>query len=162
MCWTQPGRQGFPANGVAPSRVAWARTRHTFDHMPDYRDLTDLQLALLGVLWERREATIGEVHDALSVRTPVTRKTIATLLSRLEKRGVVRRTARGNENIYSVAVTRRVVLVSRMMAMLGAVFEAPSTSAAPNLVGRGDVRAGDVARLRALLRKVERDIRGDR
>jgi predicted transcriptional regulator len=129
--------------------------------MPDYRDLTDLHLTLLGVLWERREATIGEVYDAVNGYTPVTRKTIATLLSRLEKRGVVRRRARGNENIYAAAVSRRAVLVSRMMAVLGAVFEAPTTSAAPHLVGRGDVRAGDVARLRKLLRKAERDIRGD-
>lgn len=143
-------------------RVAVRRAACTLYPMPDFRDLTDLQLALLGVLWERREATIGEVHDALGGHTPVTRKTIATLLSRLEKRGVVRRSARGNENIYSAAVSRRVVLVSRMMAMLGAMFESPTDSGAPKLVGRGDVRAGDVARLRALLRKAERDIKGDR
>lgn len=129
--------------------------------MTDYRDLTDLQLALLGVLWERDEATIGEVYDALGKHTPVSRKTIATLLFRLEKRGVVRRRARGTEHIYSAAVSRRVVLVSRMVAMLGAVFEGPGSSAAPHLLRRGDVRAGDVARLRALLRKAERDIRGD-
>ena len=47
------------------------------------------------------------------------------------------------------------------LSMLGAVFS-PKESAAPNLVGRRDVRPGDVARLRALLRKAERDIRGDK
>src|SRR5512140_1626633 len=125
--------------------------------MPDYRDLTDLQLALLGVLWDRREATIGEVHESLRDHTDVTRKTVATLMSRLEKRGVVRHRTVGNEGVYTATVSRRVVLISRMVAVLGAVFESP----APHIVERGEVRAGDVARLRSLLRKAERDIRGD-
>ncbi len=128
--------------------------------MPEYRDLTDLQLALLGVLWDRRAATIAEVHEALQAHTPVTRKTVATLMSRLEKRGVVRRRTRGNEGVYSATVSRRAVLVSRMMAVLGAVFETPARKPAPHMVERGDVRTGDVAWLRALLRKAERDIRG--
>jgi BlaI family penicillinase repressor len=129
--------------------------------MPDYRDLTDLQLALLGVLWDRREATIGEVYDSLRDHTGVTRKTVATLMSRLEKRGVVRHRTVSNEGVYTATVSRRAVLISRMVAVLGAVFESPTKRPAPHAVERGEVRAGDVARLRALLRKAERDIRGD-
>jgi predicted transcriptional regulator len=127
----------------------------------DYRDLTDLQLALLGVLWDRREATIGEVYESLRDHTGVTRKTVATLLARLEKRGVVRHRTVGNEGVYTATVSRRTVLISRMVAVLGAVFESPTARPAPHLVERGEVRAGDVARLRSLLRRAERDIRGD-
>lgn len=129
--------------------------------MPDYRDLTDLQLALLGVLWDRREATIGEVHESLRDQTGVTRKTVATLMSRLERRGVVRHRTVGNEGVYTATVSRRAVLISRMVAVLGAVFESPTGRPAPHIVERGEIRAGDVARLRSLLRKAERDIRGD-
>ena len=129
--------------------------------MAGYRDLTDLQLALLSALWDRREATIAEVHESLRGRTKVSRKTVATLLSRLEKRGVVRHRTVGNEASYTATVSRRTVLISRMAAMLGAVFEAPVSGPAPHLVERGELRAGDVARLRKLLRKAERDIRGD-
>lgn len=130
--------------------------------MPDYRDLTDLQLALLGVLWDRREATIGEVYESLRDQTGVTRKTVATLMSRLERRGVVRHRTVRNESIYTATVSRRAVLISRMVAVLGAVFESHPLRSAPHFVERGEVRAGDVARLRSLLRKAERDIRGDK
>ena len=130
--------------------------------MADYRDLTDLQLALLGVLWDRREATIGEVYESLCDHTGVTRKTVATLMSRLEKRGVVRRRTVGNEGVYTATASRRTVLISRMVAVLGAVFESPTGGPVPHVVERGEVRGGDVARLRSLLRKAERDIRGDK
>jgi len=129
--------------------------------MAGYRDLTDLQLALLGALWDRREATIAEVYESLRGRNKVSRKTVATLLSRLEKRGVVRRRTIGNEASYAATVSRRTVLIARMVAMLGAVFESPLSGPAPHLVERGEIRAGDVARLRKLLSKAERDIRGD-
>jgi predicted transcriptional regulator len=129
--------------------------------MVDYRDLTDLHLALLGVLWDRREATIAEIHESLRSRNKVSRKTIATILSRLEKRGFVRHRTAGNEGIYTATVPRRTVVISRMAAVLGAVFEGPVKGPVPHLVERGEVRAGDVDRLRKLLRKAERDIRGD-
>lgn len=128
--------------------------------MPDHRDLSDLQLAILGVLWERGEATIGDVHESLRLRLGVTRKTVATLMSRLEKRAMVRQRFQGNEGVFSATMTRRSVLVSRMMAVLGALFEAHDQKAAPQFVDRGQVRAGDVARLRALLRRADRDLRG--
>ena len=33
--------------------------------MPDATQLTDLQIALLRVLWDRREATVAEIAEAL-------------------------------------------------------------------------------------------------
>ena len=51
--------------------------------------LTAPQLALLKVLWERSEATVAEMQRALHAERPLAASTIATLLSRLEKRGIV-------------------------------------------------------------------------
>lgn len=167
MCWTRDGGQEV-SRSTAPQTVPGADGTffqalpiRTFHDMPDYRDLTDLQLALLGVLWERGEATIADIYESLGEHTGVTRKTVGTLMSRLEKRGVVKRRARGNEGVYTAAVPRRAVLVSRMVSVLGAVFEAPSKKPVPHLLERGQVRPDDVARLRALLRKAERDLKGD-
>ena len=125
--------------------------------MPDYSDLTDLQLMILSALWDRREATIGELYEALEPRNGVARKTIATLLSRLEKRGLVKHRFEGREGVYRAAVTRRKVTLSRMTGVLGALFDPKGASAAA-AVSRDDVRSGDVERLRALLRKAERDL----
>jgi predicted transcriptional regulator len=39
--------------------------------MPDYGELTDLQLMIMSVLWSEREATIGTIHERLAAREPV-------------------------------------------------------------------------------------------
>src|SRR5688572_30900446 len=52
-------------------------------------DFTDLQLNLMRVLWTRGEATAAEVLELVKPRRKLAATTVATLLSRLEKKGVV-------------------------------------------------------------------------
>ena len=56
---------------------------------PVTTSLTDLQLAIMRILWDRAEATVVEVQTRLRPERDLAQTTIATLLSRLEKRGVV-------------------------------------------------------------------------
>jgi BlaI family penicillinase repressor len=125
---------------------------------PDLTDLTDHHLLILGALWTLGKGTIAEIHAAIRAESDITTKTIGTLLGRLEKRGVVSRETAGREGVYRANVTRRAVLVSRIGGALSAVFAAEEEvgSAA---VSRKHVRAGDDEKLRALLKRAERDLR---
>jgi BlaI family transcriptional regulator, penicillinase repressor len=127
--------------------------------MIDPRELTDLQLAILGVLWAEGDATVSDIHRAMDRGGRVTQKTVATVLSRLEQRGVVRRRMSGRQGVYTALIRRRAVLIRRMTGMLGAIFDVGSGAPAPRAVDRRGVEPGDAARLRALLRKAERDLR---
>src|SRR5262245_35706164 len=62
--------------------------------------LTSQQLALLKVLWERTEATVSEIHRAMTAERPLAATTVATLLSRLEKRGIVAYRIEGRQYVY--------------------------------------------------------------
>jgi predicted transcriptional regulator len=130
--------------------------------MRDYNDLTDLHLAILGVLWARRAATIAEIHDAIGDRMGVSRKTVATLLSRLERRELVRHRQEGQVSVYTSTVKRRTVLLSKLSGLLGALFDVPEQAGTAQMLRPSDVKAGDAERLRALLRRAERDIREGR
>jgi predicted transcriptional regulator len=128
--------------------------------MSDAREITDLQLMILNSLWHRREASVRDVHGDVAKRAPASRKTVATLLARLEARGMVRHRLEGREGLYRATVTRRKVLVSRVGSLLGAMFDsgrvpAPGSAA----VDSRDVREGDVARIISLLKQAERDLK---
>ncbi|MEP6618598.1 MAG: BlaI/MecI/CopY family transcriptional regulator [bacterium] len=126
--------------------------------MPDYGELTDLQLMILSVLWEEREATIGTIHERLSERGPVSRKTIGMILSRLEQRGLVSHTIDERAGVYKARVAKRSVLRARTASLLSALFVGRPTLAGANALDPADVRSGDVETLVALLRQLERDI----
>ena len=127
--------------------------------MPELGDLTDLQLMILSVLWSEHEATIGTIHEHLSRRGPVTRKTVATILSRLEQRKLVGHRLDGREGVYRARVAKRSVLRARMASLLGAVFLGQPKLAGAHALDPADVQPGDVEQLVALMRKLERDVK---
>ena len=61
--------------------------------------LTDLQLDVVRVLWRRGEASVADVRDDLVERDLAT-TTVGTILTRLEKQGVVARRKRGRHYLY--------------------------------------------------------------
>lgn len=126
---------------------------------PDLSELTDLHLLILGALWTLGKATIAQVHEAIADEANVTTKTIATLLGRLEKRGLVVREAGGREGVYRAAVTRRAVLVARVGATLSAVFAAEDGAVGASAVRRKHTREGDADKLIELLRRAEKDVK---
>jgi predicted transcriptional regulator len=130
--------------------------------MPEYGDLTDLQIMILSVLWTDGEATIGTIHERMSRRGAVTRKTIATILTRLEDRRLVGHRTDGRESVYRARVAKQSVLRSRMASLLGAVFLGQTRLAGAAALDPADVRAGDVDHLVSLLRRLERDVQKEK
>ena len=59
--------------------------------MSESHQLSDLQLGLLRILWDRGEATATDVHAALLEQDrELAPTTVSTMLSRLEKKGTIR------------------------------------------------------------------------
>src|SRR5207253_156782 len=62
--------------------------------MPGRHQLTELQLAILRVLWDKGEATVQDIWEALHAERGLAQTTDATMLSRPERRGGVTRRRR--------------------------------------------------------------------
>src|SRR5215510_8345956 len=66
--------------------------------------LTALQLAVMQVLWSRDEASVSDVQRAMSARR-LALTTVATLLVRLEQRGLVSHRVEKRQYIYRSRVS---------------------------------------------------------
>ena len=121
-------------------------------------DLSDLQLRILTILWERRTASVAQLYDALREEMPISRKTVATLLSRLEERRMVAHSLVGRENVYHATVSRRRVLIARLRNVLAPLFPAHAQSLGVHGVDGGELRPGDTKRLVRLLQDAQRDL----
>jgi BlaI family penicillinase repressor len=114
-------------------------------------DLTDLQLLILGVLWDRGEATATDVHAQLAATTGLSRKTIGTLLHRLERQQIATFREHGREYLYRASVTRDEVQRARMEGLVGGLFDGDITSMLSFALQRQEVDQAALERLRALL-----------
>ncbi|HSU17954.1 BlaI/MecI/CopY family transcriptional regulator [Longimicrobium sp.] len=127
--------------------------------MSDAPDLTDLQLAVLRVLWERGEATVQEIHAGLLDERGLAPTTVATLLTRLERRGVVSRRADGRVHRYRARVTEPEVRRSMVGGLASRLFGGDVAAMVSHLLGGEHVGADDLERIRALVEKRERELK---
>lgn len=123
--------------------------------------LTELQLALMRVLWERREATVVEVQEALELERRLAQSTVATLLSRLEKRGVLSHRVEGRQFVYRAVVSEAEVrrsMVRELGVLTRRLFQGDVAALVSHLLTAQDVAPGDLSRVKALIEAREREL----
>ncbi len=123
--------------------------------MPGRHQLTELQLAILRVIWDRSEATVQDIWEALHAERGLAQTTVATMLSRLERRGVVTRRAQSRQYHYRAAVTEREVQHSMVGELTERLFDGDVTALVQHLLTGKDVSPGDIAKIRDMIERVE-------
>lgn len=123
--------------------------------MPAVHELTALQISILRLLWDRGEASVADVWEALYPDRRLAQTTIATLLSRLERRGVVTRRAAERQYLYRALVTEDEVKESMVSELTERLFGGDVTALVNHLLESQEVAPGDLARLRAMIGEIE-------
>jgi predicted transcriptional regulator len=113
--------------------------------------LSDLQLRLMRVFWSRPSASAAEVVAELKTTRPLAHTTVATLLSRLEKRGLLNATREGRQVNYRAAVSRREVRRSMVSALLAGLFDGEARGLVSHLVDQRHIGTDELAEIRAAL-----------
>lgn len=124
--------------------------------MADDIVLSDLQLDLMRVLWRAGELSVAEVTEAL-VDRDLAHTTVATLLSRLEKRGVVEARRDGRMLVYRPCVTEAQVRRTMVSSLIAQVFRGDPKALLAHLVSERDVAQGDLEQVRALLQRADEE-----
>jgi predicted transcriptional regulator len=114
-------------------------------------ELSEFQIAILRILWDRGEASAAEVHRVLAPTRPVAITTVATMLQRLEKRGLVTHRAEGRTFYYLPVVREEEVRRSMLGGLLRSLFADDPAAVVSELLSRRDVTPDDVARMQALI-----------
>lgn len=121
--------------------------------------LASLQLAIMQILWDRDEATVAEVREALQNERPLAYTTIATMLTKMERNGQVKHRNEGRINIYRPAVKRDTVSRSMVSDLATRLFRGDVTAMVAHLLDGCEVTSEELAQLKALVREREREAR---
>ena len=118
-------------------------------------ELTELQITILRLLWDRGEATVATIWEALHADRGLAQTTVATLLTRLERRGVVTRRTENRQYVYRALVTEAEVRRSMVGDLTERLFEGDVTALVNHLLSSQEIAPGDLARLRTLIDHAE-------
>jgi len=113
--------------------------------------LSDLQIAVVRVLWRNGETSVADIAKVLGDERGLKHTTVATLLTRLEKRGVVEQRREGRQLIYRALVSEPQVRRSMVADLVGSLFGGDSRELVAHLVRESDLAPGDLENLRKRL-----------
>jgi len=123
--------------------------------MPDRHELTELQLAILRLLWERGEATVADIWEALYAERGLAQTTIATLVTRLQRRGIVARRTRDRQFVYRATITEADVQHSMVSELTERLFAGDPAALVSHLISATDMSPGDLARVKRMIENAE-------
>jgi predicted transcriptional regulator len=122
--------------------------------------LGDLQVAILRVLWEESEATVARVTEALpgKRRAPTT---IATMLTKMERRGIVTHRVEGRQFVYRPALSEAEVTRTMVADLTQRLFEGDVSALVGHLLTSEEIDRDELVRLRAMIVERQREEHGD-
>lgn len=123
--------------------------------MADRKDtnLSEIQLAVMRALWREGTATTATVHERMGKPRSLAYTTVATLLSRLEKRGLVRSSKEGRERVFVPLVSEAEVRRNMVSDLVSKLFRGDPRALVSHLVTDEEFDEADLKTVRRMLRK---------
>ena len=114
--------------------------------------LGDLQLRIMRVLWELGEGTVADVQQRLG-GDALAYTTVATMLRKMEDRGLVEHVEEGRKFVYRAAVTLEEVTRSMTGDLVERLFGGSLADAVSHLLDSRDVSREELVRLEQLIQE---------
>lgn len=122
--------------------------------MPDRQSLTELQIAVLRLLWEQGELTVAQIWEQLYADRKLAQTTVATIVARLQRRHILARRTKDRQFVYRALVTEADVQHSMVSELTERLFAGDVAALVSHLISARDMSPGDVARLQKILKDV--------
>jgi BlaI family penicillinase repressor len=119
---------------------------------PEAYRLGNLQLRIMQVLWAGGAATVSDVKRGLGGE-PLAYTTVATMLRKMEDRGLVRHEEHGRRFLYEAAVAEDDVARSMAGDLVDRLFAGSLTDTVSHLLETRDISAKELSRLEELIKR---------
>ena len=113
--------------------------------------LTEAELRIMNVLWEKGSATVHEVLAALSAESAPAYNSVLTIIRILEKKGFARHLKDKRAHVYSPLVDRENATRFEVGNLVRRFFANSRESLVLNILEERGIDAEELARLRQLL-----------
>ena len=115
--------------------------------------LSDLQISVMKVLWQHDKLSVNQTHQYLNQNRELALTTVATLLKRMQEKGIVGHEKQGRQYFYFPLVSEKEVKTSMLGNILSSLFDGKPEALVHHLVAEEDVADKDLEKIRQLLEK---------
>jgi len=118
--------------------------------------LTEAELRLMDVLWQKGPCTVQQVLDALTNKPALAYNSVLTTIRILERKGYVQHSKEGRAYVYSPRVERQDATRSEIGHLVNRFFKNSRELLVLNILEERGMDAGELRHLRELLAREPR------
>jgi BlaI family transcriptional regulator, penicillinase repressor len=115
------------------------------------RTLTEQELEIMKVVWEKKTATVREVYEALRERKAVAYTTVSTMMNILETKGHLVKQAEGRAYVYEPSQARTQVISGMVQDFVDRVFDGAAQGLLLNLIKERKLSKSDLEEISRLI-----------
>jgi len=113
--------------------------------------LTEAELRLMDVLWQKAPATVQQVLESLPKKQPLAYNSVLTTMRILEKKGYVQHVKDGRAHVYRPLIERQEASRSEIRHLAHRFFKNSHEMLVLNILEDQGIEADELQRLRGLL-----------
>ena len=118
-------------------------------------NLTEGELPLMQVLWERKRATVGDVVASLAADPPLAYSTVLTTLRILEAKGYVRHTKEGRAFVYEPVIVQEEASRKALGYLVNRFFGGSRELLVMNLLKEEKIGRAELRRIKKMIAESE-------
>jgi BlaI family transcriptional regulator, penicillinase repressor len=115
--------------------------------------LTEQELEIMKIVWERESATVRDVYETLLVRRKVAYTTVMTMMKILEQKKYLKRTQLDRAYVYRPAQPKRQVVGAMVRDFINRVFNGATEPLLVHLVEEHDLSPEELEEIAHLRKK---------
>ena len=113
--------------------------------------LTEAELRIMDVLWQRRSGTVQQVLDDLPQKPALAYNSVLTIIRILEKKGYVEHAKDGRAHIYAPVIEREDARRSEVRHLVSRFFRNSQEQLALNILEERGLDREEIERLKQML-----------
>ena len=123
---------------------------------PRKTELTDHELRIMQVVWDRGNVTVRDVYEELLKHRKIAYTTVMTVMGVLEQKGRLKKSATGRAYVYTPAQPQSEVVSGMVRDFIGRVFNGMAKPLLVSMLEDGKISEDELDELKKLLKEKRR------
>jgi BlaI family penicillinase repressor len=116
---------------------------------------TEKEMEILQILWEKKEASVKEVHEALGGEATNGYTTILKMMQIMNEKGLVSRQKNGKQHLYKSVTSSESTKTQLLNKMISNVFKGSASQLVMSVLGNGKPSKEELKEIRNYLDQLE-------
>ncbi|GAB3008451.1 BlaI/MecI/CopY family transcriptional regulator [Cyclobacterium sp. 1_MG-2023] len=118
---------------------------------------TAAELEILAILWEKKQASVRQVHEELSLTKETGYTTTLKIMQNMHAKGLLARDEEKRSHIYSALISQEDTQQSLVKNFIGKAFGGSAKKLVMQALGQSEPSKEEIKEIRAFLDKIEND-----